>query len=329
MNRAIVGTGLVSPAGLRSEQHVFLLRASGHPRWPSPFVGPDGSPLAVGYCPWIGAHEPKVARLRLMLDAAIAEALEPLANAREPVALIVCWGEHVDPAERDALERSIGKAVGARSIERFAGAASFCRALLAADLRLGEGARAALVLAADSLVDLATVSAERPPTPWEAEAPFPAEGAAALLVTTPAFAEERRLEVLGTLLGAATLPSPSNDDNQEIVDGNAMTGVLRQLPTGPAIQLVAGQFGVDELRSVEWNIAAARNAPRFEPRHALYGLEAEVGRTGAAAGLMSLAYALAVLRHQATPRPLAAKGPLVAWAVSRDGTRGACLASPR
>jgi hypothetical protein len=331
MNRAIVGIGLVSPAGIRSEQHVFLLRASGAPRWPSPFVGPDGKPVSVSYCPWLGAHAAYAARVDALVRAALDEALAPLGPIAEPMALALCWSERApwSAAERDALERALATSVRARSVERFVGSAGFARALSAADLRLGEGARAALVVSGDSLVELSAVSAStRPPTPWERAAPPPGEGAAAVVVATPAFAEERGLATLATLLGAASAPSASNDDNQEIVDGVAMTAALRQLPPAGPVQVVSGQHSVDELRELEWNMAAARNAGRFEVRHAAYSLEGDVGQAGAAAGLMALAYGLAVMRHQATPRPELAKGPLVAWAVSRDGTRGACLARP-
>jgi hypothetical protein len=51
-------------------------------------------------------------------------------------------------------------------------------------------------------------------------------------------------------------------------------------------------------------------------------VETRLGRLGAAAGLFNVAYGASVLHHDATEREVAPGSPALAWAISRDGTRG-------
>jgi hypothetical protein len=335
MKLAVVGMGLASPAGATTREHVFALRTGSPPVWPSPFTTPEGDAITVRFCPWIGAHLPYAARLGVMTALAVEEARAMLPVAlRQPLGragLIVGWDDTAPwtDAERADVERGLGTLVAAGRVERFLGAAFFVRALRRAAEQLAEGIEVVAIVGADSLVTLdhALAMVQDPPTSWDKEPSPPGEGAAALLLTTPALAQERGLTIVGTIIGSASERAASNDDNQEIVDGDALTAVVRQLPIDTPVRVVAGQFPLDELRETEWWMASARSVAKIHPQHSSYCLEVASGRVGAAAGLMSLCYGLAVLRHQAATRRDSSAGPLLAWAIARDGVRGACLAT--
>ena len=185
----------------------------------------------------------------------------------------------------------------------------------------------ALIVAVDSLIDLPTLTerALHPKSPWVRPSLPAGEGAAALLVASPDGARARSMPVVGTILGAATTQGTSTDDDDSVVDGAAMTAVLRQLPDGAKIGAAYGQNSVDDLRFDEWQFAVARSADRFAMDHEAVTPEERTGETGAAAGAMALAYGLAVQRHGTAGRDVARWSPFVAWSISRDGARGAAL----
>jgi hypothetical protein len=56
-------------------------------------------------------------------------------------------------------------------------------------------------------------------------------------------------------------------------------------------------------------------------------IDTELGAVGAAAGAMNLAYGLAVVDHRTTDAPVQEGDPFLAWAISRDGTRGLAAVS--
>jgi hypothetical protein len=114
-----------------------------------------------------------------------------------------------------------------------------------------------------------------------------------------------------------------NDDDEVSVDGVAMTALLRGLPAG-VTQLVVGQSYVDDLRTRDFQLASARVARRFAGDVTNETLERSTGRLGAAAGVAQLAYGVAVVRH-GTLRGLRPDATFLAWAISRDGLRGAAL----
>jgi len=152
--------------------------------------------------------------------------------------------------------------------------------------------------------------------------PPPSEGAAAILVTRDDVCRAYALEG-ARVLECGTSMGHGNDDDDVILDGVAMTSLLRALPERQ-IEFVAGQEKVDDLRARDWAIASARMARRFAGELHAINLENETGRLGAAAGVASLSFGVAALRH-GIYRALSPTAHFVVWAISRDGTRGLSL----
>jgi hypothetical protein len=77
-------------------------------------------------------------------------------------------------------------------------------------------------------------------------------------------------------------------------------------------------------------MAAARNAGAFEDTCPMISVEHEIGYLGAAAGAMGFVHGATVVRHDVWPSGSGSReiGAFVAWAISADGTRGLCAATP-
>jgi hypothetical protein len=302
---------------------------------PAPFLRADGEPVHVTYCPWLGARLSMGERVVAMARAALVDALRPLRDRStgEAPPLLICSDRHrpgLAPDDDARMEQSLAHAAGARETRRFHGAAGFFAALSAAEGLLAEGAVAVAVVAVDSHVGQEALAelVENPPSPSGTAPAAPAEGAAALVVTTPVHAHRLGLASLGTVCFSGTAESLSNDDNDVTVDGSAMTDLLRRLPPPHApAALVVGQFCVDDLRHAEWRLAVARNPERVHPEYEMRSLDAELGTVGAATAAMNLAYGLAVVAHRTTDAPVPDGDPFLVWAISRDGTRGLAAVS--
>jgi hypothetical protein len=133
------------------------------------------------------------------------------------------------------------------------------------------------------------------------------------------------LQSLGEIAAGAHALGRATDDDDEPIDGAAMTGLLRRMPARGPICGVFGQSTAGLLRLRDWQYAGARCADRFSPEVFDLCLEGQMGALGAAAGVANLAFAFAMFRHGAAPAP--APAPFVCWAISRDGTRGMALGS--
>jgi hypothetical protein len=224
------------------------------------------------------------------------------------------------------VETHLPPLVGARQALRATGAAGFFQGLGEASRVLDRGeADAVVVVAADTMISPTALAALAASAfhPWVASPPRPAEGAAALLVTTEDAARTLDIPRVGRIAHHGAAPGKGSDEDDEIIDGAAMATLLRAIPSAlGAIGLALGQQGVDPLRTREWHLATARNVGRFH-REALFEcLEARIGLLGAAAGASNLVYGAAMRRHRSWERPIAAEGLLVSWAISRDGLRG-------
>lgn len=335
MNLAIVGTGLVSPAGLSPRAHACVLWAGAVPVSASPFVRDDGEPVPVCYCPWLGARTSVADRMLAMGRTALEDAVRPLRVAQREAAipLLLCMPEArggVAPAARVRIAAALAEVSAAREARTFGGTASFFAALREAEALLDAGAAAVAIGAVDSYIgeEPLTEHAANPPSPWGPPPPPAAEGAAALVVMKPAEARRLGLEPLGAIHFAGTALGRSNDDNDLAADGEAMGSLLRRLPRGrlPA-PLVFGQFTTDSARHAEWQLAVARNPAHVHPEYEMRSFEGELGLVGAAAGAMNLVYGLAVARHRATEMRIGDHDSLLAWAVSPDGERGLAMVS--
>jgi hypothetical protein len=335
MSTGIVGTGLVTPFGDTPTEHAFFLRASVPAPPPSPFrLRSDESPLHVHYCRWIGAAAPMGQRMLRMADLALRDALRPCAAlaSKGDVLVMLCTSGERPGVNEEVLEQLSTALGGHGTIRRFSGPAAAFDALRRASMALAKREAHIVVVAAvdsfiavDALDELLLCS----PSEWNLESPAPSEGAAAVALMESDEARRGGVAVLGDVQAAAVARGTSNDDNDEPVDGAAMTVVLRSLPGRAPAGSAFGPFKVDLLRQDEWHLAAARNADRFAPDCRFTCLESHVGLLGAASGVANLAYGLAVHRHCAGATPDATTAPFFAWAISPDGARGAALVAPR
>jgi hypothetical protein len=337
MNLAIVGTGLVSPVGLTPLQHAAFPRAGLGLRPPSAFVGGDGEPVPVFHCPWLGAALPVADRLAALGTSAVRTATEALASVSasltKEAGLLVCLGPTRPGLAQVDRQHAAGALADAASVPLrhvFTGAASWFEALgMASRLLDADEVRAVVLVAVDSFLSFDAVRAElaEAPLTWVREPPPLSEAGAALVLMKGTDGRELGLS-LGTIHHAGTRKGQGNDEDDEVVDGAALTALLDEMPSFEALIVRAyGQDQVDRLRSTEWTCAAARNAARFHPRVTATSVERWTGRVGGAAGAVQLVYGLAAERHHAVREFGTGAGPFVAWAISRDGTRGLCAAT--
>jgi hypothetical protein len=336
MNLSVIGTGLVSPIGLTPLQHASFPRAGIALNPASAFVGREGEPVPVFHCPWLGTKLPIAERLAALGERALQTATAALSAsaqlAPEDAALLVCLGgtrPGLTEADRQRAARALAEVTTAPLRHVFTGAAAFFAALGAAGRLLkANEVRAVTIVAVDSFVSLEAVRAEldAAPATWVLEPPPPSEAAAALVLMNGTDGRELGLS-LGTVHYAGTLRGQGSDDDDEIVDGAALASLLEQVPAQERIVRVYGQGEVDRLRETEWTCAAARNAARFDPLVTTTCIERWTGRVGGAAGAAQLVHGLAAERHHAAQEAQNRVGPFVAWAISRDGTRGLCAAT--
>lgn len=328
--------GLVSPAGLTLRDHAFFLRARAPAPAPSPFLGADDERLRARYCPWLGARAPLVERLVALATAAVDDALAPLhrAAAIEHPHLIVCMASPwagLEAADCAAVERALASALPGAALERMPGAAGAFAALERAQQILARDESAVVVIVVvDSLISIEAIGhlVTHPPSFWAKLPLAPSEAAAALVLMKATRCRRLALRPIGELHGAATAVGAANDDNDDGVDGGAMTAALGRLPSSAGrVRTTFGQIGTDDLRRQEWTFATTRSSERFELDHELHCIEDTLGLLGAAAGGVSVAHGLATLLHDAARGPETQGAPFFAWAISRDGTRGVAACS--
>lgn len=340
MPSPLLTLGMISPLARTAPEHAFFLRAGVLPSTPGAFRDSEGDTVNAAYCPWLGATLAPRERLIALASSALREALAPLlARTREVpslpaprLALFVCtaapW-EGLADADRAALEAHLSAELSVRAAVRSTGAAGFFHALTEAEALLARGDHhAAVLVAADTMISPPALArlAEEAHHPWASSPPRASEGAVAILLGTDDTARKYALSPLARIAHAAVLRGKANDDNDEIIDGAAMTALVRGVPAslGP-IAAAYGQQGVDPLRSREWHVATARNVTRFHREALFESIETWIGRLGAAAGAMSLAWGVASRRHRTWERTSAGDGCFAAWAISPDGLRGLAI----
>jgi hypothetical protein len=329
VSHAIHGTGLVSPIGLTPREHAFYLPALLPPPAASPFVGPKDEPLPVKRCIWLGASAPVAGRLAALAIQAARSALAPLSPHPEVTLGLLFCADAPRPGLTDVdvreAEEALVRVVSPAFVVRVRAAGGPFGALEAA-LERAKHARVdgLLVVAADSLVSLDFMThryVTRRPAHWCGWPPAPSEAGAAALLVSPEAARRWSLRPLGTVRTAGVAAASSCDDDDEIVDGAALTGIVRRC-AGSRVHYVFGQGAVDDLRGREWLLAMARNAEVFRAGHSEYDLERSVGSIGVAAGLANLVYGVAALRHHTLDATWPRTEPFLAWHITRDGMRG-------
>jgi hypothetical protein len=327
-SQTIVGMGLVTPFGNSPSEHAFFLRA-GVPAPPaSPFETRDGKRVDAAFCRWMGARVPIEERLALLGERALEASLGPFAKKAETY-IFLCTSMPRPGLDPSATARLLRYASSHGEVHRFYGDAGALAALREVPYALDAGARVVAVLAVDSLITLGALADrfKNPPSHWDFDPPIPSEGAAAIAFMKPDEARRRDAPICGALLGAATLAGKAHDDNDEAIDGVALTTAMKQVPDKPRASSCFGPWKVDLLRRDDWQLAAARCSERFTQKTEFHCIESKVGRLCAASGLANAAWGVATLRHAATDNAEAAKAPCYVWAISPDGTRGVALLS--
>jgi hypothetical protein len=332
---------MVSPLGLSPEQHAFFVRAEVGPAAPGAFLDADGETIPVAYCPWLGAKTAVAERLSALGKRALGAALRPVfqsavASGAQPTlalfAVTAAPREGLGEEDRRTLEQALGAAVRS-PCNRLTGEAGFFQGLAEARAVLAAGtAGAVAIVGVDSLVCAARVASFQrgSMSPWDPKLPRASEGAAAVVVTTPAEARRLRLDVIATIRSSAVAVGSGTDDDDAAVDGAAMAVLIGgvQFATRARIGASFGQHGLGSLRNQEWEMAAARNAIAFEDTCPMISVEHEIGYLGAAAGAMGFVHGATVIHHDAWPSRSREIESFVAWAISADGMRGLCAATP-
>lgn len=326
---SVVGLGLVSPLGLTPRDHVFFIRAEGGLCTARAFVDAEGEPLDVLHCQWLDPALPLGERLLALSRQALSEAAEPLWSAGTVGGRLKGLGfcarpyEALPQGEEQHFLAQLSEALPlSLSPPLLYGAAAFFKGLERAQQLLQQGEPAVALWAADSHCSAAVLERRlRRYRDWERTPSFLAEAAAAVVVTLRG--RERGLPSLGHISFAGAEMDRANDDNEAIVDGAAMTKLVRQAAASGITQSF-GPHNVDSLRSNSWGYAVTRSSGRFDELLRQVCVEDDLGLVGAAAGAVHLCYGLAVELHQAAPDDLA-KGPFAAWAISRDGLNGLAI----
>jgi hypothetical protein len=331
---SVIGIGLVSPGGLDAREHVFFVRAGTSSMGNSPFSTAEGERVRAGVCPWLGGEMAPVDRLCSLADGAVGSAIAPLGERTDDLGLwIVTDRDRPGLVEDDrrALAGHLTSWIKPATVGRSLGAAGFFGALdEAASALEASKIRAAVVVAVDSLIGIDALSdwIRTSASPWVREHRDPSEAAAAVLVTTAEEARRRRADVLGLIPHAGMSASDSHDDNDVAVDGTALARLFADMGgVGSPIGVTFGQHGLDLLRNREWDLAVVRARSRFHPECLFQCVETKIGRVGAAAGAVHTAYGVAELYHRTHPARVDGGAPALAWAISRDGTRGLCTLS--
>lgn len=325
MSLAITGIGLVTPVAFDARQHVAFVASGLGLNSPSAFCV-DDEPLAVRHAAWLGARMSVRDRQIVLARRALLEAAGP--QSASPIPLLLCASQPRVGFTLDDLA-ALRRALHADNDERwaagrfrlagiFVGAAGAFDAIARADALVADGASEVAIVAVDSFVSLETIRDLYPSLamPWTSDVPAPSEGAAAIVV------RPRGRAGFAHVLYAATRSGQGNDDDDAIVDGAAMTALVRAIPPCAPIARWYGPSQGDPLRRNEWRYATTRNFERCHPELEAPCLEHATGALGAAAGLAHLVYGVASERARTIDDEPVPAGPIAAWAVSRDGLRG-------
>jgi hypothetical protein len=295
----------------------------------SPFLGPKGKPVAVERAAFIDVTAPAGARMMVLAVRAARTAVGDLLERTGARLGLLLVTDKARPGLSDVdvrmVEEALTRLLGPVFVEHVRGQAGPFGAIHAMSERARrERAEGVLVLAVDSFISTEYLAhyVTRGPSHWMTWPPSPSEGAAAMLVTDPTGAARWKAPVEGWLGAAAAQSGASHDDNDDVVDGVALTDLVRRV-TGPTVHYVFGQGACGNLRTREWLLAMGRTAERFRGGHDEVDLESMTGSLGVAAGLANGVFGLAALRHRTLDFTWPRQRPFLAWHITRDGMRGA------
>ncbi len=154
---------------------------------------------------------------------------------------------------------------------------------------------------------------------------IPGEAAAALCLTTAAFAGDGALALVGAV-GTGTEPNLRDSDQASTGAGlqAALATALAGSPSDSPPNWVLCDLNGETYRSFEWGLALGRLGDGFGPVEALDHPVDCTGDVGAASGALLMTLAANAFAHQRAPHSSA-----LVWTASDDATRAAlCLQAP-
>lgn len=156
---------------------------------------------------------------------------------------------------------------------------------------------------------------------------IPGEGAAMLLIATPAYVRRTMAKPLARVVAAATGIEPGHRYSTAPYRGDGLAEAFRAVfaaaPSEPPVRCVYAGFNGESLPAKEWGVAYLRSADRFASDFRIEHPADCVGDAGAALGPLLLA--LATIGIQRNHRG----SPFLAWSTSdREPRAAALLSSP-
>lgn len=322
---AIVGAGACTPVGLTLAETAASARAriarlreiAWRDRRFEPFIAgsvpdaglpPLAEPLAARHLSCREARMLRIAQVALEDVLGTPDALAAWGiDTAQPLPLLLALPEHhttlpIEPqrfVQRLALQAGLPLDIKT-SVAVPRGRAAALMGLREATARLTRAdAPFVLVGGVDSLVDLYVLGTldqeQRVRTEVNSDGFTPGEGAAFLLLCTAATAQQRGLQPLAWLRGAAAAEEPGHlyADEAYLGEGLASTfaTLLQDSPPAQPIACVYASFNGERYWAREYGVARLRHAAAFDPDHAVEHPAECFGDLGAAHGAVLAALA--------------------------------------
>lgn len=337
MTVSVTSLGMACPLGLRAAPACAAIRAGLNRREELPYADEDGEPIAGSMLDRIPAHLPRRRRWLALAGCALVDLLGQQtlqALAHLPIVIAVSEPEAATPRGAARLHRDLCDELevelDASSIQVVSGGASAgLRAVAVARTLLEHRpAAACIVLAADSLVDAATLLyyserrrllAERNPDGFT-----PGEAAACLLLQAPT----RRS--WGSILGIGTGREPALLDNELPMRASGILDASVAALTEAKLAAHELDFRVSDAAGESYHfkeqaLLPARLLRQRKQDFPLWLPAKQLGNVGAAASLCGVVIALTAFARGYAPGPRA-----LVCAGSDDGERMAVvLEAPR
>ena len=310
----IVGVGLTTPFGVGLVPSAAAVRAGLAAFAESDFTGHGATPLVMALLPEpllpppvaaLGALRASARDLRLarLAALALAEAVTPLGKSGDlPVLLALPEQQEARLLDRALVVQAIalqsGRGDAGAGIDAgWSGRAGGLMALAQVAARLDGGARFVLVAGVDSYAAPAVLARlvrdGRIKTDRDLDGFIPGEGAAALLITRRAYAQERGLKILSAIAGSGSAQEPGFLASTEPNRGQGLTlaiaAATAELPAEQRLADVHAAFTGESYWAKEWGAAAIRHQARFAPDHGMHHPADGYGDLGAASGVALVA----------------------------------------
>jgi 3-oxoacyl-[acyl-carrier-protein] synthase-1 len=152
---------------------------------------------------------------------------------------------------------------------------------------------------------------------------IPGEGAAALVLATPAFARRHRVEPIARIAAAATGAEPGHRYSPQPYRGEGLAATFQELfaasPSTPPVRCVYAGFNGENLPAKEWGVAHLRSSGRIATDAAVEHPADCIGDTGAAIGPIMLGFGAIGIQKGYR------RAPCLVWCTSDREPRAAAL----